>query len=383
MSFGNRRETALAGVLAVVLGWTAAGSALAGDVLHLRHTIPREVDAVDATTGGPYYAPPVPYGHYAKDHPLTYVDKAIGCIACKLQGLCGLGGCGLNHHCGDGKCGHGLGGRDGCGHGAGAGCGQGGHGDGCGHGHGSNGLFNGNGGHGHGSNGLFGGNGGHGHSGHGHGSGGSGMVGAATVNPAGGHHHHGGGRVVATAQAAPVATGQAAVGQAGASPYAQDPCGMSGCGLKGLHSHLGQAANPCGMSGCGLKGLHSHINQALNKIRCALCKGRGAGCGLCGGSGMADPCNGCGGRGCDGCGGLGCHGLGKGCGNLCGKLAGLGAKAHGALAGLFARRQKIDYFVGPGGPVPLTPGYVPYIVPTRSPRDFFSFAPMNPNDPYP
>ena len=43
--------------------------------------------------------------------------------------------------------------------------------------------------------------------------------------------------------------------------------------------------------------------------------------------------------------------------------------------------NKVDCFVGPGGPVPLTPGYVPYIVTTRSPRDFFSFPPMNPNDP--
>jgi hypothetical protein len=35
----------------------------------------------------------------------------------------------------------------------------------------------------------------------------------------------------------------------------------------------------------------------------------------------------------------------------------------------------IKYFVGPGGPVPLTPGYVPYVVPTRSPRDYFAFPP--------
>ncbi|MGZ3354720.1 MAG: hypothetical protein ACXVBO_07685, partial [Isosphaeraceae bacterium] len=46
-----------------------------------------------------------------------------------------------------------------------------------------------------------------------------------------------------------------------------------------------------------------------------------------------------------------------------------------------AHPNKVDYFVGPGGPVPLTPGYVPYIVATRSPRDFFAFPPMNPNDP--
>ena len=44
-------------------------------------------------------------------------------------------------------------------------------------------------------------------------------------------------------------------------------------------------------------------------------------------------------------------------------------------------KPKVTWFVGPGGPVPLTPGYVPYVVSTRSPRDFFSFAPMNPDAP--
>jgi hypothetical protein len=37
---------------------------------------------------------------------------------------------------------------------------------------------------------------------------------------------------------------------------------------------------------------------------------------------------------------------------------------------------QVDYFVGPGGPVPLTPGYVPYVVPVRSPRDFLAFPPF-------
>ena len=56
---------------------------------------------------------------------------------------------------------------------------------------------------------------------------------------------------------------------------------------------------------------------------------------------------------------------------------------HGKLASLAAglHHPKMKWFVGPGGPVPLTPGYVPYIVSTRSPRDFFAFPPMNPNDP--
>lgn len=329
MNFGKWRGVPLAGVLTALLGWTSAGGAQAGEFF--RHTIPREVEAYDATTGGPYYAPPVPYGHYAKDHPLVRVGKAVGCITCKLQGLCGLGGCGLNHHCGDGNCGHGLGGHGGgCGHGPNAGCGQGGHGAGCGHG-------------------LFG-----------HGN--SGAVDAASLDPHFGHGHHGGGSVIGMGHGVPQATGQV----------------------------VASSQNHCGVGGCGLKGLHSHIGNALGKIRCGLCKGKGAGCGFCGGLGMADPCGGCGGRGCDGCGGLGCHGLGTGCSGLCGKFAGLGAKAHGLLsgahgklAGLFARREKIEYFVGPGGPVPLTPGYVPYVISTRSPRDFFSFAPMNPDDPYP
>ena len=54
---------------------------------------------------------------------------------------------------------------------------------------------------------------------------------------------------------------------------------------------------------------------------------------------------------------------------------------HGKLAGLLHHRPKVEYFVGAGGPVPITPGYVPYIVATRSPRDFFAFPPMNPYDP--
>jgi hypothetical protein len=63
---------------------------------------------------------------------------------------------------------------------------------------------------------------------------------------------------------------------------------------------------------------------------------------------------------------------------LLGKVYGLphtvlGA-AHGAIGTAF-HRGDIDYFVGPGGPVPLTPGYVPYVISTRSPRDYFAFPP--------
>jgi hypothetical protein len=71
-------------------------------------------------------------------------------------------------------------------------------------------------------------------------------------------------------------------------------------------------------------------------------------------------------------------GLGHGRGKL-GLGQGLG-QGLGALTG-WLHQQKVDYFVGPGGPVPITPGYVPYVVVTRSPRDYFSFPPRNPNDP--
>jgi hypothetical protein len=148
----------------------------------------------------------------------------------------------------------------------------------------------------------------------------------------GGHGcgHHGAGKfapvdldcgpaVAGSAQAVP--SGVAVVG-----PSGQSACGDPGCGVMGLHSHKGHRR--CGDPGCG------------------LCHGRGHGCGFCGG------------KGCSHC------------------LSGL----HGRLAGLL-HHQRVDYFVGAGGPVPLTPGYVPYVVATRSPRDFFAFPPMNPFDP--
>ncbi len=91
-----------------------AGSGMArsarADGLILQHTIPREVDAYDFTTGGPFMAPPVPYGHYAKDY-VGGAQKAMGCVTCKLHGLMGGGGHGHSlFHNGDGAdggCGHG------------------------------------------------------------------------------------------------------------------------------------------------------------------------------------------------------------------------------------------------------------------------------------
>ncbi len=261
-----------------------------GDGYRLRCTIPKSVPAYDFTTGGEFMAPPVPYGHYAKDH-LYSPSYLLGCVSCRMHGLLGCCGGGGGH----------------CGHGAGCG-GGGGHGGGCGSG---GGLF----GHHGGSDCLVpgcGGGSGCGHHGAGRFAPGGSACGLGTA-------------VCATAQSQPV-------GVAVAQPSGQSACGQAGCGDPGLHSHKGHR-------------------------RCGLCGGRG--CGGCGGSGLG----GCGDPGC----GL-CHGGGHG--------HGLGSR----LAGLFSH-QKVDYFLGAGGPVPLTPGYVPYIVVTRSPRDFFAFPPMNPFDP--
>jgi hypothetical protein len=261
------------------------------DGYHLTDTIPRTVDAYDLNTGQPYYAPPIPYGHYAKD-PLGTIMG--GCKACRLHSLFGGGPCLL--HKGDGGDGHGHGGLGACGACGGKGCG---------------------------------------------------------LCSKGGHpwKHHGD----------PVA-GTAIVGPGTVAATAQAPAPA-----------LASSQAPCGVSGCGIFTGHHHKGHGKNGRSCGLCHGKG--CGTCGGDGLAD---GCGDSGCGLCGGMG-HGCsfcgGKGCGHC---LSGLGSKVHGKLASIL-HKPKVEYFVGPGGPVPITPGYVPYIVSTRSPRDYFSFAPMNPD----
>ena len=289
------------------LGWANPARA---DGYRLHHTIPRDVPAVDFKTGGEFKAPPVPYGHYAKDH-IYNPHYLLGCASCRLHGLLGCAGCG---HDGGG---HGHGCKACGGHGCGL-CSGMGHGDavadpGCGGGR-----------CGHHRAGKF-------------------APCDTCVGPAG---------VAAECIVGPVATSQSPpVGMAVVQPSGQSPCGLTGCGVQGRHLH---------------KGLHGHARL------CGLCGGKG--CGGCGGAGILA---GCGDPGC----GL-CHGKGSGCGFCGGKgcshcLSGL----HGKLAGLLHHGSKVDYFVGAGGPVPITPGYVPYVVATRSPRDFFSFPPMNPFDP--
>src|SRR5579871_272489 len=85
-------STTAALTLALVL--TAGGPARAQDC----HTIPRLVPAVDLNTGGPYYAPPIPYGHYTGKNCL---GKACGLV----RGCFSKLGCGLCHGCGGKGCG--------------------------------------------------------------------------------------------------------------------------------------------------------------------------------------------------------------------------------------------------------------------------------------
>ena len=308
MLFGIRRGVPLTLALATTLGLglVMARSARADGML-LQHTIPREVDAYNFTTGGPYMAPPVPYGHYAADYG-DVLHKRIGCATCGLHGL--MGGGGNGHSCFHKGCGAG-----GCGHGGA--CGQGG--GGC--------ITDGAAGHG-----LFG-HGGHSSTGTIGYDPGIGAGYATTWAPA-------------SAQTVPLASGQ----------------------------------STCGQVGCGIAAKHSHLSQMLNKIRCGSCGG--SGCGACGGIGATGLC---GDPGCSLGAGHG-HGKGTGCGLCGGKgcgscLSGLKGGLHGKLASIAGalNKPKISWFNGAGGPVPLTPGYVPYIVSTRSPRDFFSFPPMNPD----
>jgi hypothetical protein len=370
MCFGKWRVTPLAWTLAAVLGMGLTTTAF-GDGWRLHPTLPGEVPAYDYTTGGEYFAPPIPYGHYAKD-PHAEAAKALGHFTGPIRGLCSR--ClGLFHHGDDGNgngcglggkgCGHGLGGNgDGCGNGCGHGLG----GNGCGFCSGL-GLFH------HGKGDPCGGCGstvcGGGCGLLGHGKGGHGLGHKKNFAPC---HAS---TVVATAQSQPSS-------QVVLAPSGQSACGDPGCGIGGVHSHLG---------------------NLKNKIRCRLCGGMGGPCGGCGGLGIGDPCGVCGGAGllgglghgkaCGACGGCGLfrHG-GTGCGLCGGKgcaacLKGAAAKAHGILGHIAGTAMgllghgKVDWFVGAGGPVPLTPGYVPYIVSTRSPRDYFAFPPMNPNDP--
>lgn len=326
MRFGKWRGVALTLALAATLTIGQSRSVRAGGL----HTIPREVEAIDINTGGPYFAPPIPYGHYAKDKH-GHLAKVGGLLHGGLAGLghgggCGLGGCGLGHGggCGLGGCGLKHGGSHG------SDCGDGGCGS-TGGGHGI-GLFK----RGHGGK-IF------------------------------GHDDFGGGQVLSGGSVVQPVQSSLVSAQ---SPSPSFYCGESGCGLKLRHFHRrGHGCNQCNGNGCGI--CQGGAGGFETGDLCGNC--HGAGCGNCGGRGLFHKglCGGCGGKGCGMC--LGKHGLLQASHSVLGMPKALVAKAfhHG----------DIKWFVGPGGPVPLTPGYVPYIVTTRSPRDFFAFPPFNENVP--
>ncbi len=308
MRFGKWRGLPLA--LSLAAFGVGLGSATQAQAQF--HTIPRLSPAYDYTTGGEYMAPPIPYGHYAKD----YVGDAHKAAACLKAHLCGPF---CNHSLF--KHGHADGSDDGqyAGDGLGSGAGHG----------------------------IFGS----------HGSSNCGVAGCFGGINCGilGHGKNGGGSADCVTSApgyATTTTGPSA--QTGPIPSAQ-ACGQTNCRLAGKHSHLGHFGGQsnsglCGDPACGVGFLHRHGN----------------------GQGIVDDGQG----GCSFCGG-------RGCSHCLGKSGGHGSMLHGKLASLAAGlcKPKVKWFVGPGGPVPLTPGYVPYIVSTRSPRDFFAFPPMNPNDP--
>jgi hypothetical protein len=408
MRFGTWRgvvpRLAFALATAMAIGLVATAPARAGSFFpSYPHTIPRVVDAVDVNTGGPYFAPPVPYGHYAKDCLGTiagYLGAVHGCLSGLLHSCCpGCHGSGCNLCGGTGKCGHCA---KCCGDGAGNGngCGDGDPGAGCGSG------FCHNGDNACGDDGHCGGLGGWRHILHGSGQGLGACHGLGHghtndwVTPGfgcgnGGKAGHAS-TVCASLQAsapAPIVSAQCPAVMASG----QSACTQSGCKLKMRHFHrMGKGCNACGGNGCGF----CQGNGMASGSLCDACGGRGTGCGLCGGLGLLHhgqgvPCSACGGKGCGLCGGTGLlHGKGnlcsacggKGCG-LCGGTGfckGLCSKLLGVPAGLVGKlfhAGEIEYFVGPGGPVPLTPGYVPYVVTTRSPRDYFAFPPFSDLDP--
>ncbi len=332
------------------------------------HVIPKSVPGIDVNTGEPYMAPPIPYGHYAKS-PSDVFGKHLGCLTCglgglhnKMCGLCSGKGCssccgtGVKDGCGHGHKGGGLGhGGSGCGglfhHGAGASacgtCGGAGCGTCLGNGGGLKGLFNKPFGH-------------------------KGLCAAAMASPQS--------IAVAPSKTHPIRVHSSAQAPGRAATY---PVASAQGGAVPSHQHggvLAGACSTCGGKGCGLcgKGLGGGL---LSKL-CHGCGGKG--CGMCGGKGLlhGQACDQCGGKGCGHCGFTGflkklcsfCGG--KGC-----KFCGGGHALLSKLTHPFNHGNKIKYFVGAGGPVPLTPGYVPYVVTTRSPRDYFAFPPFSDIDP--
>jgi hypothetical protein len=327
--------------------WTASASA--GGF----HTIPRLTPALDYRTGEQYYAPPIPYGHYVgkqiPEHALGAVHGAaglvhgpLGLVRGKLGGL--FHGPGLFHGHGHGGC-HADGSSD-CG-------GVQWDGD-------------------------------------------SGFVGPAAGDApdVGDALPYGGPSPIIqgqtfdapapmiqsqpTGQIAPMSVEIPGAPAAGPDRMIRDPA------LRGTGYGYGEASGQAfGVPAGGAYGPGLPIDGAAPFDGSSW---DGGGSSWDGGGSSWEGGH-CAGAGCSGHGRAG-HGWGAGLlswpHSLLGTVHGLPHTALGAVHGVVGtllHHGDIDYFVGPGGPVPLTPGYVPYIVTTRSPRDFLSFPPFSDLDP--
>ena len=97
MIFGLRRGVALAAIL--VSGFVSSTYAIEKHIV-----IPETVEAIDLNTGGPYYAPPVPGGHYTKDtlgHLSDTIHDKLGLVKNAVKSLCAnCGGSGQCTGCG-------------------------------------------------------------------------------------------------------------------------------------------------------------------------------------------------------------------------------------------------------------------------------------------
>ena len=352
MIFGLRRGVALAAIL--VSGFVSSTYAIEKHIV-----IPETVEAIDLNTGGPYYAPPVPGGHYTKDtlgHLSDTIHGKLGLVINAVKSLCAnCGGSGQCTGCGAAAGSSGLGA---CNHCSGTGFVLGSGDSHSGHIHGNAGqgttmiAANGTSGQGALLSGL------HGKDATGHATFNGGIAQPASVSSHGAFGGHG----KASPQAAAAPSGQT-VGSP-QSACANGGCGGRACGDPACHGLFGRkdrGNSAAGHNGCGTPGC---TNPGCGLGGMFAGKGHGAG-------------NGCGNPACTSCGngagmghGAGHAGMGNGNDHGAGH-AGLGSK----LAGLFHREPKVKWFVGPGGPVPLTPGYVPYVNPIRSPRDYFAFPP--------
>lgn len=337
MRSGFRRGMTLA-ITLVAASLIGPAASVQADWFH--RTIPRETLAQDYRTGDVMKAPPIPYGEYVKDHAGSIRNACAKCGSA-LCGLCGgkgaLFGKGCNN-CGGSGCSngnnHGLGLFNGLHREANSVCGDG-------YGVGPNGDAV-------------------GHCGRRH----FGKCGSGCLSGLG---HHGAGTAwigngVAGMPSAQM-IGPSAQTTASAQSIACGSCQGKGCGLCGGKGWLKGLYKGCGDLGCGVSGPGCGNACGLGgKGHGGLFHRHGAGCG--------DGCDGDGDGGskCGNCGGAGC--------GLCGGGKSLLGGAHG-LVGKILHKGDIKYFVGPGGPVPLTPGYVPYVIPTRSPRDYFAFPPFS------